>query len=158
MLARLMFGFLIVPVALGAQAVPDPPAPDECFGFRFGAWDPPLKSVASRYNPGYDPTTSAPAGAQRDWAAKVPTGRPEAAADSVLLLFPAWWPSGVSIAWREQHGDTLLGQATALVADGRIKNPVAAVRGLRVPCVRPAAAPRDTAPFPVPGPLSPGRS
>lgn len=142
----LLLAILIAPAALEAQALPDPRAPDECVGFRFGTWDPSLKSVASRYNPGYDPTTSAPAGAQRDWAAKVPSGRPEAAADSVLLLFPAWWPSGVSIAWQEQRGDTLIGQATALVADGRIKNPVAAVRGLRVPCVRPESPRRDSAP------------
>lgn len=108
--------------------------PDECFGFRFGAWDPPLKSVASQYNPGYDPTASAPAGAPRDWAARLPSGPPESAADSVLLLFPAWWPTGVSIAWTEHRGDTLVGRATALVADGRIKNPVAVVRGSRVRC------------------------
>ena len=144
MLSRLLLPLLLVPAALGAQSMADPRAPDECFGFRFGAWDPPLKTVASRYNPGYDPTASAPAGAPRDWAAKVPTGRPETAADSVLLLFPAWWPSGVSIAWRDERGDTLIGLATALVADGRIKNPVAAVRGLRVPCAKPESARRDT--------------
>jgi hypothetical protein len=146
MVQLLLFLMLVLtPAIAGGQTAVDPRAPDECFGFRFGAWDPPLKTVASRYNPGYDPTASAPAGAQRDWAAKVPTGRPETAADSVLLLFPAWWPSGVSIAWREQRGDTLVGQATALVADGRIKNPVAAVRGLHVPCVRPEGARHDTA-------------
>ena len=144
MLSRLILALLVVPPALTAQTTADPRAPDECFGFRFGAWDPPLKTVANRYNPGSDPTASAPAGAPRDWAAKVPHGLPEASADSVLLLFPAWWPSGVAIAWREQHGDTLIGHATALVADGRIKNPVAAVRGLRVPCVRPESARHDT--------------
>src|SRR5436305_3446117 len=128
---------VLVPAIVRGRSAVDAGAPDECFGVRLGAWDPPLKTVASRYNPGFDPTASAPAGAQRDWAAKVPTGRPETAADSVLLLFPAWWPSGVSIAWREQRGDTLIGQATALVADGRIQNPVTAVRGLRVPCIRP---------------------
>jgi hypothetical protein len=133
------------PSVLSAQAASDPRAPDECFGFRFGSWDPPLKSVASRYNPGYDPTTSAPAGAPRDWAAHVPSGAPETMADSVLMLFPAWWPAGVTIAWTERRGDTLVGRATALVADGRLKNPVTTVRGGRFPCAHPATAPRDTA-------------
>jgi len=119
--------------------------PDECFGFKFGAWDPPLKSVASAGNPGYDPTASAPAGAQRDWAARVPNGRTTSSpADSVLMLFPAWWPVGVEIEWTEQRGDTLIGTAHALVADGRLKNPVTSVRGTRVPCAKPAAPRRDS--------------
>ncbi|MFL5612920.1 MAG: hypothetical protein ACJ796_04590 [Gemmatimonadaceae bacterium] len=120
------------------------PTPDECYGFKFGGWSPPLKSVASTYNPGYDPTTSAPAGSPRDWAARVATGRASAVApDSVLLLFPAWWPAGVSIEWLEQRGDTLLGRAVALVADGRVKNPVSTVRGVRVACRR-SESPPDT--------------
>lgn len=120
--------------------------PDECFGFTFGAWEPPLKSVASTYNPGYDPTSSAPVGAPRDWATRVPSGRPLDAttADSVLLLFPAWWPVGVSIQWSAQRGDTLIGRAVALVADGRVKNPVTAVRALRVACRKPESSRRDT--------------
>lgn len=129
----------------GAQEASGVPAPDECFGFTFSSWDPPLKSVASRYNPGYDPTSSAAPGSPRDWAARVPNGKPtDTAADSVLMLFPAWWPAGVAIEWREQHGDTLIGVARALVADGRIKNPVSTVRGTRVPCRKPEARQRDT--------------
>jgi hypothetical protein len=62
----------------------------------------------------------------------------------VLLLFPAWWPVGVSIEWTEQHGDTLVGIARALVADGRVKNPVSIVRAMRVPCARPETRKRDT--------------
>jgi len=120
-------------------------APDECFGFKFGAWEPSLKSVASAGNPGYDPTASAPAGAQRDWAARVPNGRNTSSpADSVLMLFPAWWPVGVAIEWTEQHGDTLVGTAHALVADGRLKNPSTTVRGMRVPCAHPEPPRRDT--------------
>ena len=135
----------IAPRLLGAQAqAPRMPAPDECFGFKFGSWDPPLKSVASTYNPGYDPVSSAPAGSPRDWAARVPNGKPETAADSVLLLFPAWWPAGVAIEWTEQRADTLIGRARALVADGRVKNPVTAVRGMHVACRRPEEPRRDT--------------
>ena len=113
-------------------------APDECFRFSFGAWDPPLKTVANPFNPGGDPT-AAPAApgasaATRAWAAMTPSGK-SASADSVLILFPAWWPSGVTIDWTGARGDTLAGTAHALVADGRLKSPVAAVRGLRIPCV-----------------------
>jgi hypothetical protein len=135
----------IAPRLLGAQAQPPRmPVPDECFGFKFGSWDPPLKSVASTYNPGYDPVSSAPAGSPRDWAVRIPNGKPETAADSVLLLFPGWWPAGVAIEWTEQRGDTLLGRARALVADGRVKNPVTAVRGMHVACRRPEEPRRDT--------------
>jgi hypothetical protein len=126
--------------ALSAQRTPD-----ECFGFKFGAWEPPLKSVASAGNPGYDPTASASAGAQRDWAARVPNGRTTSSpADSVLMLFPAWWPVGVEIEWTEQRGDTLIGTAHALVADGRLKNPVTSVRATLVPCAKPASPRRDS--------------
>lgn len=110
-------------------------APDECFGFAFGTWDPPLKSASSTYSPGYDPTVSAPAGSPRSWAARAPMSDSSgAAADSVLLLFPPWWPAGVAIQWTAQRGDTLLGTATAMVADGRVKNPRTAVRALHVAC------------------------
>lgn len=127
---------VLVPWALGAQA-----APNECYGFKFGAWDPPLRTVASAYSPGYDPTTSAPAGAPRDWATRVPNGQAtNSPADSVLMLFPAWWPVGVQIQWTGQHGDTLAGTAIALVSDGRLRNPVTTVRGVRVACTRPDTA------------------
>jgi len=138
----LVVGLALAPCVARAQR---PAAPDECFGFKFGAWEPSLKSVASTANPGYDPTTSAPAGAPREWAAHVPTGRAtNAPQDSVLMLFPAWWPVGVSIEWTEHRGDTLIGTARALVADGRLKNPVTSVRAMRVPCARPETPRRDT--------------
>jgi hypothetical protein len=148
MLRQILFFITLagLPSALCSQAVPRPPVPDECFRFAFGAWDPPLKTVASTYNPGYDPTTSAPAGSPRDWAARLPNGKAtDTQPDSVLLLFPAWWPAGVSIEWRGQRGDTLVGRAVALVADGRVKNPVTAVKGMHVACRRPESPHGDTA-------------
>ena len=145
MRAILFVMLAIVPGVVRAQAQPPRmPVPDECFGFKFGSWDPPLKSVASTYNPGYDPTASAPAGSPRDWAARVPNGKTETPADSVLLLFPAWWPAGVAIEWTQQRGDTLIGTARALVADGRVRNPSTAVRGVHVACRRPEQPHRDT--------------
>lgn len=143
--ACLLLLLAIAPGLLAAQAMPPGMlAPDECFGFKFGSWDPSLKSVASTYNPGYDPVASAPRGSPRDWAARIANGKSETAADSVLLLFPAWWPAGIAIEWTEQRGDTLIGTARALVADGRVKNPVTAVRGIHVPCRRPEEPRRDT--------------
>jgi hypothetical protein len=136
-------------LAIGARGIDAqvPATPDECFGFSFGAWSPPLRSVASTYSPGYDPTASAPSGAPRGWAARSPGGG-GAQADSVLLLFPNWWPAGVAIQWTEQRGDTLIGIARALVADGKVRNPETAVRAKRVPCGkgdgRPSPPPSDT--------------
>lgn len=125
---------------LGAQI------PAECFGFTFGRWEPSLKSASSVYSPGYDPTSSAPPGAPPSWAARTPTTDSSGApADSVLLLFPSWWPAGVAIQWSAQHGDTLIGLARALVADGRLKNPESPVRALRVPCRPPSPATRSGA-------------
>lgn len=137
---------LVAILVLVSSAARGQGVPDECYRFAFGTWEPSLKSVASTYNPGYDPTKSAPAGSPRDWAARLPNGTAaETHADSVLLLFPAWWPAGVSIEWREQRGDTLFGQAVALVADGRVKNPVSTVRAIRVACRRRDSIPGDTA-------------
>jgi hypothetical protein len=136
----------LIALAVTAQAtvaqVPSP-TPDECFGFSFGKWEPSLRSTSSTYSPGYDPTGTAPAGATRSWAMRAPTTSTSGApADSVLLLFPPWWPAGVAIQWTAQRGDTLIGVARALVADGRVKNPESAVRALRVPCRSPADSAR----------------
>jgi hypothetical protein len=118
--------------ALRAQAAPSP-ASEECFGFSFGAWDPPLKSIAPSAS---SAPTSIPSSTSRDWAARLPSGRAAtgSASDSVLVLFPAWWPNGVGIEWTETGGDTLTGLAHAFVSDGRIKSPVSRVRAIRVPC------------------------
>src|SRR5687768_5002529 len=85
-----------------------------CFGFRFGAWTPALDWRAAGH-PRRDSTPAvamAPAG--REWAATVSSGT---ASDSVLLLFPEWWPAGVKIEVPPtETGDTVNARATALVA------------------------------------------
>jgi hypothetical protein len=137
MLAKLFLPVVAIALTTRSTAAQSlSPAPDECFGFSFGKWEPSLRSTSSTYSPGYDPTGSAPAGAPRSWATRAPTsgGASAAPADSVLLLFPPWWPAGVAIQWTSQRGDTLIGIARALVADGRVKNPQSAVRALRVSC------------------------
>jgi hypothetical protein len=115
-----------------AQAAPSPSS-EECFGFSFGAWDPPLKSIAPSAS---SAPASTSASSSRDWAARLPSGRAASgsASDSVLVLFPAWWPNGIGIEWTETGGDTLAGVAHAFVSDGRIKSPVSRVRAIRVPC------------------------
>jgi hypothetical protein len=118
--------------ASGAQVAPSPSS-EECLGFSFGAWDPPLKSIGPSAS---SAPASTPVSTSRDWAARLPTGRSASggASDSVLVLFPAWWPNGIGIEWTEAGGDTLTGVAHAFVSDGRIKSPVSRVRAIRVPC------------------------
>jgi hypothetical protein len=118
--------------ALRAQAAPSS-APEECFGFSFGPWDPPLKSIAPSAS---SAPAAVPATTSRDWAARLPTGRGAngTTSDSLLVLFPAWWPNGIGIEWSVGGGDTLSGVAHAFVSDGRVKSPESRVRAVRVPC------------------------
>lgn len=53
-----------------------------------------------------------------------------------LLLFPIWWPAGVSVEFNASSlaRDTLSGTATAFVANGAKERPVTTVRALRVAC------------------------
>ena len=139
-----LLAVVALPASAAAQAPAAPgtaPAPaargiPECLGFSFGKWTPALDARAA----GHDPAARsghqrAPGG--RDWASELLTGR-----DSTLMLFPQWWPAGVLIDFRSPtvHGDTLRGTATALVADGRLRAPVAPVLAWGVPCRRPDAA------------------
>ena len=122
------------PAALVAQGVAGGFANDTtaCFGFKFGAWTPPLDWRAAGH-PSRDsapPVAMAPAG--REWAATVSSGT---AADSVLLLFPEWWPAGVKIEIpNTETGDTVTARAIALVARAGLPTPVSRVRAWRVRC------------------------
>lgn len=110
-----------------------------CFGFAFGAWTPALDLRAGGHDPSGPRAPAAPAG--RDWADEE-KGR-EA---QELVLFPAWWPAGVVIAWEGRapaEGDTVVANATALVADARKTPPRAKVRAWRVDCATQAARRED---------------
>ncbi|HEX6631788.1 MAG TPA: hypothetical protein VF048_11895, partial [Gemmatimonadaceae bacterium] len=104
----------------------------ECLGFAFGGWTPPLDPAAAGHAP-FPPAATLPhAPGGRDWAAT-----DAAARDTLLLLFPSWWPAGVSIRFAHAprtRRDTVRGTATALVADGRLRAPEAKVLGWLVPC------------------------
>lgn len=123
------------PASVGAR---DDTDAAECLGFTFGAWTPPLDPKAAGHAP-FPPAATLPhAPGGRDWAAT-----DAAARDTLLLLFPSWWPAGVSIRFAHAprtRRDTVHGTATALVADGRLRAPEARVLGWLVPCSAPPAA------------------
>jgi len=106
----------------------------ECFRFVFGEWKPPLDSKAAGHVsfPPADSLPQAPGG--RDWAFSDST-----ASDLQLMLYPSFWPAGVSVRFpRSPHvpGDTVRGRALALVADGRVRSPEADAMAWLVPCGR----------------------
>lgn len=106
-----------------------------CLGFAFGRWTPPLDWHAARHTGAMDSSGVGHAPGGRGWAA----GDGEMP-DSTLMLYPGWWPVGVTVALPTRspaRGDTVSGIATALVADGRVRNPTAKVRAWRVPCAQP---------------------
>jgi hypothetical protein len=107
---------------------------DECLGFSFGAWTPPLDAKAAGHSP-FPPAASLPqAPGGRGWAINDSTSR-----DTLMLLFPSWWPAGVSVRFAHAPrapGDTVRGIATALVADGRVRSPEAEVMTWLVRCRR----------------------
>jgi hypothetical protein len=121
--------------AVHAQAAV--PHDDEpvCLGFSFGAWTPPLNWRGAGHGemPSASVLQHAPAG--RDWATNDGAG----AADSLLILYPAWWPAGVRVDLPNRApaiGDTVTGRAVAFVANGSLKSPEAKVRAWQVACKR----------------------
>ena len=124
----------LFPGSAGAQAPATGPdtTPAPCFGFGFGGWTPRLDWRAAGHGEQPNPATLAHAPSGRDWAADGLGGR-----DSVLMLYPAWWPAGVSVelpTMRPAFGDTIVGRATALVSDGRKTAPTSRVRAWPVHC------------------------
>ena len=114
-------------------------AGDECFGFVFGAWTPALDARAAGHRaPVVDGAVlHAPGG--RDWAWRLSVGR-----DTTFVLVPSWWPAGVIVRFPDglaAGGDSARGTATALVADGRVRPPVAAAWLRPVPCRTPTGIP-----------------
>src|SRR5579875_2377346 len=126
--------------SLRAQGTPAAPSVERdmsavCLGFAFGSWAPPLDWHAARQQGTMDSSFVGHGAGGRGLAAG-----DEATTDSSLMLFPGWWPVGVSVALPTRSpaaGDTVTGVATALVADGRVHNPTAKVRAWRVRCGEP---------------------
>lgn len=106
----------------------------DCYRFVFGEWTPPLDAKAAGHAP-FPPAESLP---------KAPGGRGWALSDSTaydmqLMLYPSFWPAGVSVRFPHApraSGDTVRGMAMALVADGRVRSPEAEAMAWLVPCSR----------------------
>jgi hypothetical protein len=132
--AALAFAALLLPTTTRAQSS----APDSsvCLGFTFGTWTPALDWKAAGHGTRPDSSRLLHAPSGRDWAAGLAGGEP----DSLLMLFPAWWPAGVVVdlpSRRPLPGDTVTGRARALIAYGDRPIPTARVRAWQVPCSRP---------------------
>jgi hypothetical protein len=128
--------------ALQAQT-PDP-RPNECWGFVFGAWSPPLDwasaghAAAGSLRAPPAPELSSTGGAPRHDAASF-----ERRGEPALVLYPTWWPVGVGITLDRQPlaGDTVRGVAHAFVADGRVTAPASRILAWRKPCNEPPVRP-----------------
>lgn len=122
--------------ALVAQSVtPLDSAPPVCLGFSFGAWTPPLNWRGAGHGEMPDAKVLQHAPSGRDWASDAGAGVP----DSLFILYPAWWPAGIRVDLPTRTpapGDTVVGKATAFVANGALTPPVAKVRAWRVKCAR----------------------
>lgn len=134
--ALLLAAAAALPRTLAAQEPARPPAPDDgsvCLGFAFGTWTPKLdwKAAGHPVAPERGSADQAPGG--RDWATNPAGGE----RDSTLMLFPRWWPVGVAVTLPTRTpapGDTITGQAVALVPRYDVEAPTARVRAWRVPC------------------------
>jgi hypothetical protein len=125
----------LVPRGIRAQAsAPDAPV---CLGFTFGPWTPKLDWRAAGHGPPVDTSRLERAPLGRDWAVNTQGGAHEP--DSLMILFPAFWPAGVSVDLPTRTpapGDTVLGTARAFVANAAKRSPTATVRAWRVSCSR----------------------
>jgi hypothetical protein len=124
---------MCVAPAIRAQAS----AADEpvCLGFSFGPWSPPLDWHAAGHGAMPDSSLLQHAAPGRDWASATSAGAGDP--DSLLVLFPSWWPAGVAVDIPRRApapGDTVSGRATALIADGTRKAPMSHIRAWRRPC------------------------
>ena len=126
------------PLLAQAATAPDTTDSNVCFGFSFATWTPPLDSRGAGHAAVTDSSQIPRAPDGRGWAASL-----DSSAETSLLLFPTWWPVGVSVEVPHRplaSGDTVSGTAVALVADGRTEPPRSRVRVWRVPCRRPPPA------------------
>jgi hypothetical protein len=132
LLAALVLGVAVMPSSAPAQSTPPSSAP-ACLGFAFGRWSPALDWRAAGHGAVLDTSRVQHAPSGRDWA----VGGTATESDSVLILFPRWWPVGVAVELPTREpapGDTIVGRARAFVASGQSTVPTTRVRAWRVPC------------------------
>ncbi|HEY2067811.1 MAG TPA: hypothetical protein VGG84_17810 [Gemmatimonadaceae bacterium] len=131
--AALVFASVLSAHVSAAQSSPARDEPAVCLGFSFGPWTPALEWSAAGHGARPDSSQLHHASSGRDWATSGVRGE----ADSLLILFPSWWPAGISIELPTRSpapGDTVTGKAHAFVADGRVRIPTSRVRAWRVAC------------------------
>jgi hypothetical protein len=119
---------------LAAQSASQPPSEGLCLGFAFGTWSPALDWARAGHGGPVDTSRVPRTRGGHDWA--IPETDP-ANPSSEMLLLPVWWPAGVVITLPRQPsavGDTVTARAKALVGDGRLQSPLAAVRAWQGPC------------------------
>lgn len=144
---RALLRAVSAPALLGAASLPaqSPHASGSaCTRVAFGTWTPPLdwnraghpdsaSGIGARLRQARDSVFSGQAAAggrdEMQWEDSGGVRR--------LFLSPAWWPAGVVITFAPVEGaagDTLTGEAVALVGDGRQPPPRADARLLRAGC------------------------
>jgi hypothetical protein len=133
MAAALVVLSSVANAAVAQTTAPGRPASDEpvCLGFSFGTWKPALDWRAAGHGAFPDSSKLEHAPAGRDWASDLDEP------DSSLVLYPAWWPVGVSVHLPTRSpafGDTVSGLAIAYRAIADSASPKAAVRAWRVYC------------------------
>jgi len=119
-----------------AQAPVLPGDAATCFGFSFGPWTPPLDWRASGHERTPESISVPLASDGRGWADELT--HPDQ--NGTMLIFPSWWPVGVKVALPARAltpGDTVAGTAIALVGNGYVMPPRAAVRAWLVRCGAP---------------------
>ena len=137
---RLLSLALVLLIVLSPRANAQAASNDEpvCLGFSFGTWTPALSWRGAGHGEMPSAATLQHAPSGRDWAADGGAG----SADTLLILYPAWWPAGVRVDLPTRTpapGDTVRGRAVAFVANGEVEPPTASVRAWRVRCHQVAA-------------------
>lgn len=108
-----------------------------CLRFRFGPWTPTLDWKRSGHPSAPDSVRVARAAGGQAWAMGVASTPTVAAGDTLLVLYPGFWPAGVSISFNPRAfatADTVTGTARALVADGNQPTSTARATLWRVRC------------------------
>jgi hypothetical protein len=104
-----------------------------CLRFQFGVWSPALNWKGAGHVSTLDTSKVERTADGRAWAAPAAVD----GGDSVLVLYPAFWPAGVALSFDARTlviGDTAVAKATAFVADARLARPIAPAKVWRVEC------------------------
>ena len=118
---------------LRAQDAPRTSDDLSCLRFQFGTWTPALNWKGAGHITTLDTSKVDRAPDGRAWAA----ASAKAAGDSTLILYPTFWPAGVTLSFDARKlaaGDTALAKATAMVADAKVAPSIAKAKVWRVNC------------------------